>query len=58
MNVVDVNFPLEMISDDREKAIQIFTEYTKEIDDHICLNVDNETSSTVDNPGPLTPFDN
>jgi hypothetical protein len=47
VNLVDVNFSLEMISDDREKAIQIFIEYTNEVNDHVCLDIDNETKQRI-----------
>jgi len=47
VKLLDRDFPLEIISDDREKEIQIFMEYTKERDDHICLNIDNETTQRI-----------
>ena len=46
-NLIDVNFALEMISNNRKRAIQIFTEYTNEVNDHVCLDIDNETKPRI-----------
>lgn len=46
-NLVDVNFSLEMISNAREKAIQIFMQYTNEVNDHTCIDIDNETKLRI-----------
>ena len=41
-NLVDVKFILEIISNDREKAIQSFIEYTTAVNDNTCLDINNE----------------
>lgn len=40
-NLVNRDLLLEMISDDREKRIQEFIEYTNDVRDHECLDIDN-----------------
>ena len=46
-NLVYVNFLLEMISNDRETAIQKLVKYTNEVSEHICLDIDNEVKLQI-----------
>ncbi len=46
-NMVDVEFLLDMISDDREMAIQSFIDYTNETSEHVCLDIEKETKQRI-----------
>ncbi|WP_373665554.1 transposase [Sporomusa silvacetica] len=46
-NLVNRNFLLEMISDDREKRIQKFIKYTNDVSDHECLDIDNNVKQRI-----------
>ncbi|VBB09367.1 Hypothetical protein LUCI_4657 [Lucifera butyrica] len=51
--LVDVELMLGMISEEREKAIRIFTEYTNEINEDVCLDIDNEKGRITDEEARL-----
>ncbi len=46
-NLVNVNFLLEIISNDKEKATQKFIEDTKVMSNHECLDVDNQADQRM-----------
>jgi putative transposase len=45
--LIDVNFSLKMINDDKNKAIQNFIKYTHEMGSGVCLDVDNEARRPI-----------
>jgi putative transposase len=46
-NLVNVNFLLEMMSNDKEKATQKFIEYTNVMSEHECLDIDNQVDQRI-----------
>ncbi len=42
VDLIDVNFLLEMMSDETEKAIQKFIKYTNDMSEHKCLDIDDQ----------------
>lgn len=46
-SLVDIDFLLEMMSREREKAIRMFIEYVNEKNDYMCLDIDNEKKQTI-----------
>lgn len=46
-DIVDRKYALEMISNDKEKAIRIFVDYSNEMNDNICLDIDNEPKARI-----------
>lgn len=47
VNLVNKDFLLDMISDDREKIIQEFIEYTNDVIDQECLDVDKDVKQRI-----------
>ncbi|MCC5468419.1 hypothetical protein [Pelosinus baikalensis] len=41
-DLIDVDFLLEMMSDETEKAIQKFIKYTNDMSEHECLDIDDQ----------------
>ena len=46
-NIVNINFLMGMISNDKEKKIQKFIEYINDINEHECLDIDNEAKQRI-----------
>lgn len=46
-NLVNVNFLLEMMSDDKEKATQKFIEYTNAMSEYQCLDIDDPADRRI-----------
>jgi putative transposase len=46
-NLVNVNFLLEMMSDDKEKATQKFIEYTNVMSEYECLDIDDQADQRI-----------
>lgn len=46
-NIVNINFLMGIISNDREKRIQKFIEYINDISEHECLGIDNEVKQRI-----------
>lgn len=46
-NLVNVNFLLEMMSDDKEKATKKFIEYTNDLSEHECLDINDQGKQRI-----------
>ncbi len=46
-DLININFLLEMMSGEREKKVQKFIEYTNDISEHECLDIDSESKPRI-----------